>query len=280
MPKLMADPDVELWQALLEQIQAEGPEALAPLERIWENTMTELVQQRAEQAMNAIRRTETAAQLKSWVANPVSLEDGMEIIHRHFYPHLNFGSLVSVLLRWVSYLPAEKKKEAKTEEKIRLINHLLYDVKQLKPAEASESSLAPCFLSHALEYRRGSPVVQAGIFLLASYAFDLKVNPVRIPRGMLLRWDYEEEQGWNGNRLSYFVNPSEQGTSFSERELELYFRQSNQEGWMLEPVDVHPHVFWMKSWLEEMKAILEQKKPGLFLQDVQRFHLCVQGLEN
>lgn len=274
----MADPDPELWKALFEQIQAAGSEALTPLERIWENTMNERVQQRAEQAMNAIRRSETAAQLKAWMANPVSLEAGMETIHRHFYPHLNFSSSLSVVERWVSYLPAEKKHEATTEEKIRLINHLLYDVKQLMPPEASTPGLAPCFLSYALENRRGSPVMQAGLFLLASRTFALQVSPVRIPNGMLLRWDNEDEQGWKGNPLSYFVNPSEQGTSFSERELELYFRQNNQEGWMLEPVHQHPHVFWMKSWLEEMKSILEQKKPGAFLEDVQRFHLLVQGL--
>lgn len=272
----MADPDPELWQMLLQQIADEGVEALAQLEKIWENTMQDRVQSRAEEAINAIRRENSLKQLKQWLSNPEELRGGLKIVHLHFFPHLDWEKCMQRLHTWISYLPKDVRNAKKASEQIKLLNHLLYEVKLLKPSE--NQGFGACFLHTLMERRTGNSCIHAGLYLLAAQEVNLRLIPAKIPESVLLRWERESDSAWASNELKNFISPFGQGASFSERELDHYFKQRKQEWWLQEPVGQHPHVFWMQAWLEEMKASLEKNKSGLFLEDVRTFHLGIQGL--
>jgi len=276
MPKLMADPDPEVWQMLLQQITDVGVEALANLEKIWENTMQEQVQRRAEEAINASRRQRTLSLLRTWLGKPDELRGALEIVHLHFFPHLDWGKLMQRLKTWVSYLPTENRNAAKADEKIKLLNHLFYEVKMLKPGD--NTKFRHCFMHTLLEHRIGSSCVHAGLYMLAAQEINLPLTPAKIPGTCLLRWERQVDSVWKANELKNFVSPYGLGARFSERELDHYFKQLKQDWWLLEPVDQHPNVFWMQTWLEEIKASLERNKSGLFYEDIQVFQLGLQGL--
>jgi len=276
MPKLMADPDPEVWKALLLQFIDSGVGALPYLEKIWENTMQDQVQRRAEEAINAIRRQNTLLLLQDWLKKPENLSLGMGILHRHFFPHLDWEKLIKRLKTWVSYLPEEHRNSGNSAEKIKLLNHLLYEVKGLRPVE--NSGFSHCFMHTLMENRKGNSSIHVGLYLLAGLEIRLQLGPAKIPGSCLLRWERPAEAGWAGNDVKNFVSPYGQGATFSERELEHYFKQRKQEWWLQEPVGQHAHVFWMQAWLEEMKSNLEKNKSGLFYEDVRTFHLGIQGL--
>ena len=272
----MADPDPEVWKVLLPQFIELGVEALPYLEKLWENTMQDRVQLRAEEAINAIRRQNTLMLLKNWLKNPQELRVGMDILHRHFFPHVDGANLIQRLHTWLSYLPKENRVSENPAEQIKRLNHLLYEVKLLKPSAVQ--NFRHCFLHTLLEHRTGSSCIHAGLYLLAAQEIKLPLSPAKIPGAFLLRWERKADSVWATNELKNFVSPIGLGATFSERELEHYFKQRKQEWWLQEPVGQHPHVFWMQAWLEEMKSILEKNKSGLFYEDVRSFHLCLQGL--
>lgn len=276
MPKLMADPDPEVWKVLLQRFTELGVEVLPQLEKLWENTMQEQVQMRAEEAINLIRRQNTLKLLKNWLKSPQELGVGMEILHRHFFPHLDWENLMQRIKNWVSYLPIEQRNSGNATEQIKLLNHLLYEVKKLKPVESSGFSY--CFMHTLVEHRKGNSSIHAGLYLLAGQEINLKLTPAKIPDDCLLRWERQFDSVWITNELKNFVSPHGQGATFSERELEHFFKQKKQVWWLQEPVGQHPHVFWVQTWLEEIKLSLDKNKTGLFFQDVHAFHLGIQGL--
>ena len=63
---LLDDPDAEVINAVTDNLLREGPEIIPQLEKIWENTLDEALQERLENVIHNIQFDNTKKNLIAW----------------------------------------------------------------------------------------------------------------------------------------------------------------------------------------------------------------------
>lgn len=224
---LLDDPDKEIYDAITLQLLSKGESVILELEEAWEKSPNEIVQQRIEDILHRIQLSSAYKGLENWInTGGEDVLEGAYWVARHQYPELIYDQINRSIEKIKTNIWLEINDSLTALEKIRIINHFLYDVNNF---DSEQNFLQPsyCFINHAIDMQRGNPISLSIIYMSICQRLGLPVYGLCIPRNFLVAYN-----DLLTSDILFYINPFYKGTPLSRNDIEAYFRQMK-----IKPID-------------------------------------------
>ncbi|MGV3598581.1 MAG: transglutaminase-like domain-containing protein [Bacteroidota bacterium] len=246
MLSLLDDTDEEVVKSVEGHLLSLGTEAVTLLERYWDSDADPRVQEKVERLVNVIQFDALKNELLAWKNTPdKDLFEGFYLITRYQYPNLNKQELDNKLNKIKLDAWLELKYDLTALEKVRILNHIFYDVNGFKGDTATYHSPQNSFINTVLERRKGNPISLAIIYSIIAQRLNIPIFGVNLPQHFILAYmdnypdqplEYHEEPPHLSPELfsdvMFYINPFNKGLVFSKYNVDEFLRQLR-----LEPLD-------------------------------------------
>lgn len=127
-------------------------------------------------------------------------------------------------------------------EKVRILNHIFYDVHQFKGDSEDYHNADNSFINKVLERHRGNPISLAVIYAMVAQKLNIPIYGVNLPQHFVLGYkageDMEIIRAYNdaseldqspGAEILFYINPFSQGLVLSHQSIHEFLKQINVE---------------------------------------------------
>lgn len=246
MLSLLDDTDEEVVKSVEGHLLSLGTDAVTLLEKYWDSDADPRVQEKVERLVNIIQFDALKNELIAWKNTPdKDLFEGFYLITRYQYPNLNKQELDNKLNKIKLDAWLELKYDLTALEKVRILNHIFYDVNGFKGDTATYHSPQNSFINTVLERRKGNPISLAIIYSIIAQRLNIPIFGVNLPQHFILAYmdnypdqplEYHEEPPRLSPELfsdvMFYINPFNKGLVFSKYNVDEFLRQLR-----LEPLD-------------------------------------------
>ncbi|HDO06303.1 MAG TPA: hypothetical protein ENG85_01330 [Bacteroidetes bacterium] len=229
--QLLDEPDEQVYAAIRTRIITMGVDALPLLEEADNNILAPKESARIEKIMNAIRVEDVFAKLKSWAEHDShDLLEAWMLISGFHSPEDEKESMKKQVDKLYRDIWVEMNSELTALEKIRVVNHVFYDVHRFDALQGKKPVLPPYLLGNVLRMQKGNPLSMALLYLIIVQRLNIPMFGVNLPKHLILAYmngntlpkpvaDYREED------VLFYLNPFNKGAVFRKSEIELFIRQ-------------------------------------------------------
>ena len=229
--QLLDDPNVEVNQTVSTRILEQGPIILPDLEAAWEGSMDPMHQDRIINLIQEIQTQHNHNQLQKWVRTEQNdLMKGVFLISRYQYPDLEMKELEISLDRIKKDVWLELNNNLTALEKVRILNHIIYDVHGFTKNTKNFYSPQNSFINQVLETGKGNPISLAVVYSIIAQQLNLPIFGVNLPKNFILAYkDVLVEED-----ILFYINPYNRGAVLGRREIEYFLKQQK-----IEPQESH-----------------------------------------
>ncbi|HRX30580.1 MAG TPA: transglutaminase-like domain-containing protein [Tenuifilaceae bacterium] len=231
---LLDDPDTEVYYAVSEKIITQGISVIPVLEKVWENSENKLIQSRLENLIHSIQLSDVSSKLKNWINSPhQDLLQGTLIVNQLQYPNLSVSNIEKAIdeIRKNAWLEINDNLTAL--EKVKVINHVIYDVHKYSASISNFFAPANHFLSQLVETKKGGPIILSILYAIVAQQLGLPVECVNLPKNFVLaykdRYAISEQVSNEQNGILFYINPFSNGSVFGRMEIENFLKQQKIE---------------------------------------------------
>ena len=227
--KLLDDPNTDVFEIIKSKLCILGPEVIPSLESAWENSMDDLFQSRIETIIQEIHQTDIKSRLKQWVDDGATdLFSGTYLITKFQYPDITEDEIRQKIDTLKKDIWLELNDNLTALEKIRIINHVLFEVHGFSRSSTFQNSAHVHFLNYVLDYKKGSPLSLAILYALIAQQLNIPVFGVALPKNFILCYkdqssDIFEKDFAEG--VLFYINPFNKGVVFGRKEIDLFIKQ-------------------------------------------------------
>lgn len=229
--QLLDDPNVEVNQTVSTRILEQGPIILPDLEAAWEGSMDPMHQDRIINLIQEIQTQHNHNQLQKWVRTEQNdLMKGVFLISRYQYPDLEMKELEISLDRIKKDVWLELNNNLTALEKVRILNHIIYDVHGFTRNTKNFYSPQNSFINQVLETGKGNPISLAVVYSIIAQGLNLPIFGVNLPKNFILAYkDVMVDED-----ILFYINPYNRGAVLGRREIEYFLKQQK-----IEPQESH-----------------------------------------
>lgn len=224
---LLEDPDRSVSDPVIERLIELGEPVVEPLEKHWELSLDQPVQQRIENVIIQIQRNTIREEMHRWISSRGdNLLYGACLLARVQYPDLEYEPLSAKIEALRSQIWLELNDHLTAMERIRVINYFLFKVQKFSKSNRDIQTPQLYFINHVLDTHKGSPEILGILYAEIASRLDLPVYGVDLPRNFLVCY---HDPGYldDPNGIMFYVNPFSSGTILSRSEIE-YFLESQK----------------------------------------------------
>ena len=236
---LIDDPDELIYTQVRERIMSIGTPVVPVLERAWEvdDHLGDLFRTRVEDLLHSIHLANTNERLRNWVdGGGEDLLEGAMIICRYRYPDLDEHRVKTRLSAIRQDIWLELNDHLTAFEKVRVFNHILFQVHGFKGNKRNYHAPQNCYLNEVLDSRKGNPLSLAIIYQVLAEDLELPLRGVNLPNHFVLA--YMEGPAAVGGvkaapNILFYVNAFSQGDILGRHEIDEFLQKLNlpkQEG--------------------------------------------------
>jgi len=233
MIMLLEDPDEEIFVQIKDRLLSMGHNVIPALEDVWEHTFNSILQQRIEEIIQTIQFTTVQEELKIWAATGGNdLLAGTMLIARYQYPDLDEITIRKQIDQIKKDVWIELNPNLTAYEKVRVINHILYDVYNFTGNTTNYHSPQNSYINNVVESKRGNPLLLSILYSVIAQGLNMPIYGVNLPEHFILAYvdDFhvnrsnDEEQ-----EILFYINPFSRGAVFSRREIDIFLKQLKLE---------------------------------------------------
>lgn len=226
---LLDEPDALVLNQVREKIQAYGTEAVPALEEAWEQSFDPVLQERIEGIIHRIQIDDLYADIHSWAElRNDDLLNGFLLAARYQYPDLDTSKIIKQVGQIVQDVWLELNSNLTALEKIKVVNHILFDVHKFRGNKSNIHSPDNLYFNLLLESKKGNPLSIGIFYIILARSLKLPVYGVDLPNHFVLAYmNVDQQQGEDaqaGDAL-FYINPFNRGTLFTHNEIEAYVKQ-------------------------------------------------------
>lgn len=226
--RLLDDPDSDVYENVHGKLVSFGKTVIPVLESEWETVGQNAIQERIIQIIEEIEFEAACKALIDWKATQTDdLASGALIAATFQYPDIDFEAIREQLLVLHRDVWIELNDNLTSLEKVRVINHILYDVHQFRPYTKYHTSEQSFFLNNLLDNHSGSPMTLGILYKVLADMLDLPIVGIDLPHHFIL--GYRDIYNHTGNELLFYINPYSRGAVFGRGELERYMEKLQVE---------------------------------------------------
>lgn len=224
---LLDDTDEEVYSHVKDRIITLGEPVIPQLEEAWEHSFNHLLQERLEDLIHAIQFDSLAARLQAWnAAGGEDLWEGVVLVARYQYPDLDEADLKRQLELIRRDIEMELRPEMKPREKVRVINHVLFDIYGFTSNKTHFHAPPNNYINNVLESRKGNPLSLSVVFAVLAQSLGMPVFGVNLPEHFILAYlNTRLEEPAPADQVLFYINPFSKGAFFSQREIDTFLNQ-------------------------------------------------------
>lgn len=236
--KLLDDPDPNIFEHIENKLLSYGNEVISYLENAWEKSFDALLQERIENLVHKIQYQNVREDLALWYqSGGFDLLRGILIINRYQYPDLNEQKIINQLEAIKRDVWLQMMHEASPVEKVKLINHIFYNVYGFSGNTVNHQDPKNSYLSEVLESKKGNQISLAIIYSIIAQKLDIPIYGVNLPQHFILAYIDDLEKTEDDNGILFYINVFNKGYIFGKRDIDQFLRQLkiNPEKFFYEP---------------------------------------------
>ncbi len=227
---LLDEPDEVCFEQIQQKIYSYGVDAIPYLEKTWENSFDGILQARIEEIIHKIQFDNVYMELNSWYHfGARNLFLGHMLLTKFQYPDLNEDHIKSQIDAIAKDVWLELNDNLTFLEKVRIINHILFDVHCFSANTINFHSPQNSYINTLLETKKGNPISLAILYIIIAQKNNLPVFGVNLPEHFILAFTNQFSENnisfINENEVLFYINPFNKGAVFTKNEIELFLKQ-------------------------------------------------------
>jgi regulator of sirC expression with transglutaminase-like and TPR domain len=229
---LIDDPDEEVFGAVSNRIIDFGKGIIPNLENLWENTVSEDVQERIELLIHRLHYRDLTEEVTQWNKNiHHDLLTGALLVARFQYPEMTFTQVYQDIEKLRRNIWLELNTYLTPLEQVNVLSSILYNYFNIKGTEVAYQQPEEFLINKQLESKRGNAIANGILYLVLAELLDIPIRAINIPRQFVLsyfRTDYDFTKHTENfmYRSEFFIDPIS-GQVFTHKDVETYFRRIN-----------------------------------------------------
>lgn len=232
---LLDDPDSEIFNHIQNKLISLGHDAIPALEDAWEHSFNPTLQQRIENVIHHIQFDNVKNKLRNWVSkDSKNLLEGLLVMAHYQYPDLNEDKVRLQIERIKQDVWLEIRKDMTALEKVKVINHILYDVHGFSGNTTNFHAAQNSFINNVLESKKGNPLLLSCVYSIIAQSLNIPIFGVNLPEHFVLAYVdlyavFSSSSEDFGSNVLFYVNAFSKGTVFGKKEIENFLRQLKLE---------------------------------------------------
>ncbi|MCK4466350.1 MAG: transglutaminase family protein [Bacteroidales bacterium] len=228
---LLDDPDTEVFDTVTKSLLEHGGDAIPELEKAWESTLNEKMQERIEVLIQRIQLNSTQVELRSWLeGGATDLLEGVFYIAKYQYPDLKIEPLNEEIEKIKKDVWLELNEKLTALEKVKILNHILFDIYKFSRNRTNFYAPQNNYINTVLETKKGNPISLSVIYILVSQRLEIPVYGVNLPRNFILVFMDELRSEETRDKeleehILFYINPYNKGAVLGKKEIDYFIMQ-------------------------------------------------------
>ncbi len=270
---LIDDPDEEIFSSISDRIVSYGRGIIPNLENLWENTISEDVQERIELLIHKLHFTDLTEDFQRWkMSSYQDLLTASLLVAKFQYPDLVTANVLQEIEKLRRSVWLELNNYLTPLEQVNVLTSILYNYYGLKGTEVGYQHPEEFLINKVIETKRGNAITNGVLYLLLSELLDIPVKAINIPKQFVLAYikpDYTQSIVENENlinKIDFFIDPMS-GQIFTHKDVENYFKRIS-----VPPVASYfkpiSHIRVIQTMLEEFSKCFDNEKTSYKQQEL------------
>ncbi|UCH13401.1 MAG: transglutaminase family protein [Bacteroidales bacterium] len=228
---LLDDPDSEILNVVSDSLMKQGLNAIPELEKAWENTIDESLQNRLGDVIQGIQLNHARNNLANWQKTGAEhILEGAFYVAQYQFPDINMADMEREIENIRKDVWLEINDNLTALEKVRILNYIIFDIYKYSKNITDIYSPQNSYINQVINTKKGNPVSLSVIYLSVANRLELPIYGVSLPKNFILAYkdDYKPYNSDNGgDEILFYINPFDNGAVLGKREIEYYI--SNQK---------------------------------------------------
>jgi len=226
---LLDDSDREVLNVVTDSLLKEGIEVIPQLEKAWETTLNEKLQERIENVIYNIQFDTTKNNLERWINKGAEyILEGAVYLSQFQFPEVNFQKLDADIEKIKDDIWLEINNNLTALEKVKILNYVIFDLHKYTRNTSNFYSPQNSYINQVIESKRGNPISLAIVYMSVAYKLGLPIYGVNLPKNFILAYKDEYRQ-YNSNDeiddILFYINPYNKGAVLGKREIDYFIQQ-------------------------------------------------------
>lgn len=228
--RLLDEPDHKVYDQIKDQIFSYGFDAIPALESTWENSFDNLIQQRSLDLIHEIQFENTYIDLNKWAHFQFhDLLKGFILVSKYNYPDLDEDVITKKVNAIIQDVWLEINSDLTGLEKIRVINHIFFDVHHFRGNKKNFYSPDNFFINNVLDTKLGNPLSLGLLYLIVCQSLKIPIYGINLPKHFILAFVdsnfIKKDAAIRQKDVLFYLNPFNKGAVFTKNEVDLYVEQ-------------------------------------------------------
>lgn len=223
---LLDDPSDIVFSSVSRKLEDHGERVIPILEKAWEDTLDEKLQERIENIIHHIQFESTYNNLKRWIDNGAEdLLEGCYLIAKFQYPDLKYETLLFEVENIKKDVWLELNNNLTALEKVNILNHIIFDVHKFTGNTKNFYSPQNSYINQVFETKKGNPISLAVVYLVTCQRLGLPVYGVNLPKNFILAYVDEWFENDKDKPVLFYLNPFNKGIVLGKSEIDHFVKQ-------------------------------------------------------
>ncbi len=226
---LLDEPDTDIFVKVREKLFSYGAQAIPALESAWDHSFDGTIQKRIENIIHEIQLKNLYADLEVWRNNHTEdLLKGFILVSRYQYPDLDENKIISQMGSIIQDVWLELNQNLTPLEKIKVINHVLFDVHKFTGNKTNLQAPQNSFIKDILETKKANPISLSILYLVVAQSLRVPVYGINLPQNFIMAYAdrmFHKDFKFKRDDMQFYINAFNKGAVFTRREVDLFIRQ-------------------------------------------------------
>lgn len=230
---LIDDPDEEVFTTVEQRLVSFGANMIPELENLWENTISDEVQERIEMIIHRIHFQDLQKEVVLWRDGDQDLMHGALLIAKFQYPELQTVKVLQEIEKMRRNLWLEMNNFITPIEQAKIFESILYNYYRLQAIEVNYTNIDDFSIHKVIERKKGNALTNGILYVVLAGLLDVPVKFIRIPKQFVLGYFSEQslfnksyQDGNAADHIKFFIDPNS-GIAFSHKDIEQYYSRIN-----------------------------------------------------
>lgn len=271
--QLIDDPDDEVFDTVAEKLLHYGKDIIPNLEKLWEVTIDESLQERIELLIHRVHFQDLQHEMMEWSRskNPELLR-GAILVAKYQFPELNVPSILSQFDQMRRNIWLELNNYLTPLEQVNVFNSILYNYYKLQGHELTERDPKYFFINQVIESKQGNAYSLGVLYLALCELLDIPIFAVDVPRQFVFAYidtlhNFFSPDTDPVQQIQFFIDPIS-GMVYTQKDVDTYLRKINatdKEAYFA-PLSTKRVIFKM---LEELALCFRYKREEQKAEEIQ-----------
>ncbi len=229
---LLDDPDEEVYTVVADKLCSYGKAIIPDLERYWETTPTETLQERIELLIHRLQFSELKESFTLWAKEDYpELLFGAHLLSKYLFPDNDYTVVSTEVEKIRRNIWLELNSYLTPLERINIINNIVFKFHKYSGVEISYQKSQDFLISKLIESKKGNSFSLVILYATLCQLLDVPVFAVKFPKQLVLAYfdpntNYNVKEENNFYKIKFFIDPVF-GNVISHNDVELFFKRLN-----------------------------------------------------